>query len=260
MCKKKNILFIKNIIQDNKLDYLDKYFSVNITWINSIELIGKDYWYLNNMIKPYDIIIMGGGPQHIIGNYENVHPEIKNQIELVKIISHTDKLLIGICLGCQIIGKAFGYSIIQMNNLCKGFNYLDSNSIDYNLIQTKNDKYLSRFDWKLLAKSFSYHYDCVNINTCNNFNCKLRCVGYSKLNIPYIFSHSDANIYGFQFHPEITIGRIKNVLDNNNDTLDDNDTLDKKVTNNIFKEQIKSDLDKFNSDICMHFFDVFINS
>lgn len=257
MQKKKNILFIKNIIQDNKLDYLDKYFNVEITWIDSNELVGKDHEYLNNMIKPYDIIIIGGGPQHIIGNYENFHPEIKNQIELVKIISNTDKLLIGICLGCQIIGKAFGYSIVQMNNLCVGFNYLELNSIDYDQIQIKNDKYLGKLDWKLLAKSFCYHYDCVNINTCDNLNFKLRCVGYSKLNIPYIFTHSDANIYGFQFHPEVTIGCIKNVLDN--DALNEKD-LDKNITDNNFNDQINSDLDKFIPDIYLHFFDVFINS
>jgi len=172
-----------------------------------------------------------------------------------------------------------------MNILCVGFNYLDSNSIDYDQIQTKNDKYLGKLDWKLLAKSFSYHYVCVNISTYDNLNCKLRCLGYSKLNIPYIFTYSDTNIYGLKFHPEIiaikqffwnkkivfciggcetnfwifpeilfydyTNGCIKNVLDN--------DALDKKVTNDIFKEQIKLDLDKFNSDIYMHFFDVFIN-
>jgi anthranilate/para-aminobenzoate synthase component II len=215
--EKKNILFIKNINLDNGnkyLDYFHKYFNINLTWINSTDLIDKDYQYLNELITLYDIIIIGGGPQHIIGNYMDLHPELNNQIILVKLISKTNKLLIGICLGCQIIGKAFGYEIIQMNKLCMGFNYLESNSINYNFVKTKNDKYLSKLDFNLLSKSFSYHYDCVKIDTdnLNNLDNELKCIGYSKLNIPYIFAHSQANIYGFQFHPEVTIECISDTL------------------------------------------------
>lgn len=244
--EKKNILFIKNINLDNGnkyLDYFHKYFNINLTWINSTDLIDKDYQYLNELITLYDIIIIGGGPQHIIGNYMDLHPEINNQIILVKLISKTNKLLIGICLGCQIIGKAFGYEIIQMNKLCMGFNYLESNSINYNFVKTKNDKYLSKLDFNLLSKSFSYHYDCVKIDTnLNILDNELKCIGYSKLNIPYIFAHSQANIYGFQFHPEVTIECISDIL-------------------YIYPDQkIESDLRKFNYDIYLHFFDIFINT
>jgi peptidase E len=64
--EKKNILFIKNINLDNRnkyLDYFHKYFNINLTWINSTDLIDKDYKYLNELITLYDIIIIGGGPR-----------------------------------------------------------------------------------------------------------------------------------------------------------------------------------------------------
>ena len=243
---KKNILFIKNIYlgsNDKYLDYLDKYFNINLTWMNSTDLIDKDYLYLCQLTESYDIIILGGGPQHIIGNFMIAHPEINNQIELIKIISKTNKLLIGICLGCQIIGKAFGFEIIKMNKLCVGFNYLEPNSIDSHFITIKNDKYLSKLNYNLLSRSFSNHYDCIKICTDNpNLDNKLKCIGYSKLNIPYIFTHSEANIYGFQFHPEVTIECIPNTL------------------NKYPNEQFELDGNKNISDIYLHFFDIFINS
>lgn len=243
---RKKILFIKNNYLGKKLDYLDKYFNIELIYLNSNYLIDKDYSYLKNLIDTFDIIIIGGGPQHLIGNYLDIYPEIKNQIELIKLISKTTKLLIGICLGCQIIGKTFGLEINQMDKLCMGFNYLDTNSIDYNYINYKNDKYLSKIDYNILAKSFSYHYDCINFNNCNNCNnfnnTELKCIGYSKLNVPYIITHTNANIYGFQFHPEVTNDCILHVLNSYSDI------------------SIKSQQTEDNSDIYLHFFEIFINS
>lgn len=237
---KKKILYIKNNYTGQNLDYLDKFFNVELTCLNSNYLIDKDYFYLNNLIESFDIIIIGGGPQHLIGNYLDDYPEIKNQIELVKIISKTNKLLIGICLGCQIIGKTFGLEINKMDKLCLGYNYLDTNSIDYIYISKNNDKYLSRMDFNLLSKSFSYHYDCINFT--NNQNSELFCIGYSNFGIPYIIKHSSSNIYGFQFHPEATNDCILNLF---------------KLYPNI---SIKPDSNINNSDIYLHFFQIFINS
>ena len=257
MMLKKNILFIKNNTCGNKLDYLEKYFNINLTWLDSVDLINKDLSYLKKIVDQYDIFIIGGGPQHILGNYNESHPEINHQLKLVQMISNTNKLLIGICLGCQIIAKAFCFEIIPMDKLCIGFNYLDTNSIDFDFINLKNDKYLCKLDFDLLSNSFSYHYDCVsicdcfennktNINNCadnyTNTKNKLKCIGYSKLNVPYIFTHLEANIYGFQFHPEITSDCICNIADKHHDIN--------------FDYPIK----KLDHDIYLHFFNIFINT
>lgn len=245
---KKNILYIKNNYLNENLsknfDKLEKCFNVNFTWINSTSLINKNDNDLNNYIESYDIIILGGGPQHIIETCLDSYPEITNQIQLVKMISKTNKLLIGICLGCQIIGKAFGFNIIKMDTLCLGFDYLKSDSIDYDFIKKKKDKYLLKLDFNLLSNSFSHHYDCIDINSINynNNNNELICIGYSKLDIPYILTHSKANIYGFQFHPELDIECIIKIL------------------NNYPRDSKKINLEKFNPEVFFHFFDIFINS
>lgn len=249
---KKNVLYIKNNYQSKNLNNLDNFFDINFSWINSSDLIGKDNYYLKELVNKYDIIIIGGGPQHITSNYFNTdtYPEIINQIELVKLVVGSNKMLVGICLGCQIIGKTFGYNIIQMNKLCVGFNYLDTNSIDYNLIKSIDDKFLSKLDFELLSKSFSFHYDCVCmdfINLSDKLNQELYCIGKSILNIPYIIKHSKSNIYGFQSHPEVTIECITNVLKY------------LQIQKNISDVDIPN-INKFNSEIYFHFFDIFINS
>lgn len=267
---KKNILHIKNNYQNkknsnNNLNYLNNFFDVNLICIKSYELIDKDIKFLESIINDYDIIILGGGPQHIIGNYLESHPEISNQIELVKLFSklnNSDKILIGICLGCQIIGKTFGHNIIKMNELCLGFDYLDTNTINMDLIKYKNDKFLSKFNFELLSKSFSYHYDCVSLYLASSNQelskkSELLCIGYSKLNIPYIFTHSKANIYGFQFHPEITIDCVYDIINSLEIDIINSPEINMIDITNI--QDIKSNINDFNLISYLHFFEIFIN-
>ena len=253
----KNILYIKNYINSKDIDYLNELFNVNTFSINSNKLIGLNKDDLDELINNYDIIIIGGGPQHIITTEIFKYPEIPNQIELIRIISNTNKLLIGICLGCQIIGKAFGLEVIQMDKLCAGFDNLDSSTLNTQYIKVSLDKYLSKLDYDLLSKSFNFHNDCVQflipntelINICN-----------SKNNIPYIIAHTKANIYGFQFHPEADIDCVKNMLEKYDNDLTKNiietnqDQLNLKslINSQVFPE-------KSISIICLHFFNVFIN-
>lgn len=155
---KKNILYIKNFPSSENLENLKNIFDINIRCIESTELIILTIDDLKKLIEPYDIIILGGGNQHLTHNsLDKNFPEIINQIEIVKLMKlYENKLLIGICLGCQIIGLSFGLEIIKMNIVSVGYNYLDVNSIDYDYIN-KYDKYLNKMDFKLLSNSFSFH-------------------------------------------------------------------------------------------------------
>jgi anthranilate/para-aminobenzoate synthase component II len=218
----KKILYIKNFSKGNNLECVKKFKSANIKCMESIELITYDTKQLIKLIDKYDIIILGGGKQHLTSN--NIltdYPEISNQIELVKLISSkynsSNKILIGICLGCQIIALSYGLSIIPMNKLVIGFNYMDLNTINNKYILNSNDKYLTNLDYNLLSQSFSFHYDCIDvsnlINSINSDNVdKLVIVAKSIDNVPYIITNTNSNIYGFQFHPEICSSSISNVV------------------------------------------------
>lgn len=223
--KKKNILYIKNFEKGKNLTHIYSFIpkeSINIKNILSTELIDLDSFHLNELIKPYDIIILGGGKQHLTTNDHKIkYPEILNQIEIVKLISTNyieSKILIGICLGCQIIALSYGHEIKSMNKFMIGFDYLDINTINYDYINHSNDKFLNKIDFNLLSKSFSFHYDYMNFNNFNNMfdinkSDNLIIIGKSIDNIPYIITNTNQNIYGFQFHPEICTESIYRIID-----------------------------------------------
>lgn len=250
----------------SNLDYLEKYFNTEIICINSNNLIEFDKCKLANLIEPFDIIILGGGPQHLTESYEKLHPEILNQIELVKIITNSydynNKILLGICLGCQIIGLAFGHNIMRMNKINLGFGFINVHSVNYSFCV--KDKYLKKINWNIISKAFSHHNDYIDWNDMEQKNYseqdKLLCLASSINNVPYIVANTNSNtnsnlnsnVYGFQFHPEITFECVKGfeyVFENNND-----------FNYSIKGLDILDDFKQNDLEICLHFFDVFINS
>lgn len=261
---KKKILYIKNYVHSSNLNYLKKNFDISLNRINSVALVGFNDIGLKKLIDLHDIIIIGGGPQHLIGDFASTHPEIPAQIKLVKIFDqivknypeYKSKVLLGLCLGCQIIGLAFGYNIVKMNKLCLGFNYIDESTINFNHISSSQDKYLNKINWDVISKAFSNHNDCVDWNEFEYKNeneneliqnnlTNLVCVAKSKSNIPYILANSNSSIYGFQSHPEITFDCVKNI-----------DMT--KCDCNYKLEKIEM-FEKISCDIHTHFFDIFIN-
>jgi anthranilate/para-aminobenzoate synthase component II len=158
--------------------------------------------------------------------------------------------LIGICLGCQIIGLSFGLSVFSSKKIIIGFDYLDTNTIDYNFINNSNVKYLNKLDFNLLSESFSFHYDYVNFLDDNKLcDDKLNLIVQSTEGHPYLLTNNNLNIYGFQFHPEISLNSI---LDITNLFPD----INKSNLEYLINDLKKSELEK----IYKHFFDIFVNN
>ncbi len=244
----KKILYIKNFSYDKCLNYLDNLNSVNS--ISSIELIDYNFEKIKKLVEMYEIIILGGGNQHLtLDNFLITYPEIKNQIEIVKLVSiQKNKLLIGICLGCQIIAYSFGFKIIKAPELIFGFDLLDTNTINFDHIVKNNDQCLNKLDFDLISKSFSFHYDYIDFTSktiqIEQINQdELILIAYSLNKHPYIIANKNSNIYGFQFHPEITFDSIINIIDlfNLSNEFDVNSTscnskqfIFKKIFNHFF--------------------------
>ena len=261
--KIKNILYIKNFDKGKNLDYLESQPNIEIKFIESKVLIGYSLNQLKKTIEPFDIIVLGGGPQHLTtNNFLVTHPEIINQIEIVKLVSTEytkTKILLGICLGCQIIAFSFGLKIVPAKKLVIGFDYLDITSIYKDYIYKSNDKYLSKLDFNLLSKSFSFHYDCIEFDHDELENISIEednlvLIGVSFEKYPYIITNTNSNIYGFQIHPEICIETMFHALNTlENIIINDNIETEKFFSTNILKT---IDLEK----IYKHFFHVFFNT
>ena len=190
--------------------------------IYSTDVENKDDNYVNNLIEPYDLIIIGGGTQHLTENKIGNYKEVLFLNKIIEFCEKKNKLLIGICLGCQLIAHYYGHSIKELEHEQIGYNYLNTEAL--NTEEIEKDNFLSLIDYEKLKGAFSFHNDYIKFDE-NKENNELVIIGTSINNLPYIIKHKNKSIYGFQQHPEHTqetLGRIINIfqIDENNNILD----------------------------------------
>lgn len=190
-----NILIIKNGYCNTYIDkIIYKIVDSDITIIKSFD---KNIDYTKeSYIKKWDYIIILGGYQSIV-NIER-YPYLYKIIELIQIATSLNIKILGICLGCQLIAKAFGYKIKHMNK----------NEIGYHskIILTEdglNDKVFNKCN--NIDNILSFHKDMIDIESGSG----LKVLGRYKT-IPYIVKIKSA--YGVQFHPEVNLKILRKYL------------------------------------------------
>lgn len=190
-----NILIIKNGYCDTYIDkIINKIVKANILIIKSFDK--KINYIQESFIKKWDFIIILGGYQSIVDI--DKYPYLHNIIKLIKIAISFDIKILGICLGCQLIAKAFDYNIIRMNK----------NEIGYHsMIKLTEEGLLDKVfsNCNNLNNILSFHTDMIDINS----NKGIKVLGTYK-SIPYIIKIKSA--YGIQFHPEVNLCILKNYL------------------------------------------------
>lgn len=154
------------IIQNGNLDtqitkYLDEDFQIIKTVEMDLSKIDLDL---------YSIIIILGGHQSL--NKLEMYPHLENVITLIKKCESINKPVLGICLGCQLIGYALGCDIETSEQIHMDY---DTKILTFNNI-------------------FRCHYDHVipndSIEIIDTFE-----------SMPYLFRHN--KLYGIQCHPDI---------------------------------------------------------
>lgn len=119
----------------------------------------------------FDLVVLSGGPHH-------VSEDFKKEIELIK----SNKPIIGICFGCELVAVAFGGEVSELPKEQKGVYEIEL--IDERLggpkkikVYEGHKKFISRVpsEFEVLAQSE---------------------------NGPEIIKHRTLPIWGLQFHPE----------------------------------------------------------
>ena len=148
--------------------------------------------------KKYNKIVISPGP----GNPNNAG----NCLKIVKALYKKTPIL-GVCLGHQIIGQAFGSKIIQAKKLMHG---------KTSIIKSERIGILRNLPSKFIATR--YHSLIIERKTLSN---ELEITAQTKDGIIMGIKHKKYNIHGVQFHPEsiktiIGIKILKNFINYKN--------------------------------------------
>lgn len=148
-------------------------------------------------------LVISGGPQYV--TELNSFPELHLELTLIHIAANAGKLILGICLGFQLINHAFGNRVVRLPEPRIGCGYFDPATVD-----TVGDYRLQQIDFSLFSAAFSFHSDGVEINESPD----LITVAQSRCDPPLIYAvrHRSLPIYGFQIHPEATADGIQECI------------------------------------------------
>jgi len=122
-------------------------------------------------------IILSGGKEKLDLNLFN---------EEKKLIENSEKPILGICFGYQLIAKIFGGKPVKMDSEKRGY-------FGVNLI--KKDVLFDGLKEKINVYFF-------NLYSMKNFREKLDVLGKSEFG-DEIIKHRGKKLYGVQFHPEV---------------------------------------------------------
>ena len=163
----------------------------------NVEVIRNDKINSKSILKKkYSKIVISPGP----GNPN----QAGNCLKIVKDL-HKKIPILGVCLGHQIIGQAFGGKIIRAKNLMHG----KTSKIKHN----KKD----------LLKNIKNNFEATRYHSLvvdrKNFPKNLIITAETKNKTIMGLMHKDYDLHGFQFHPEsintkIGIKLIKNFITN----------------------------------------------
>ena len=152
-------------------------------------LIKKEQFSIK-IARNFDLIVFSGGSGIGVYSVKNHKEEYKTEIDFIK---NTDKKVIGICLGCEIIAVAFDCSLKKLKLPEKGITKIKmSKGLFDTLFDTKKEI--------LVYESHRFAIDKVSED--------IEILATSDDGIE-IFKHKNKPIYGLQFHPEIFINKTQ---------------------------------------------------
>ena len=157
-------------------------------------------------LNKYDGLIWGGSSLNIYNNTE----EIKRQISFMRECQNKIKKILAICWGMQVAVKAVGGEVKKSSS---GFHIGIANDIEINEQGLIHPLYKSK---KKLFNSPAFNFDEVVTLPENAV-----CLASNKINkIQSIYmkkNHSE--IWGLQYHPEITYGKMIKLINFRKDRL-----------------------------------------
>lgn len=143
----------------------------------------------------FDGLVVLGGPQHATDDH--IAPHFIPLMRLMRGFDKMGKPVAGICLGCQLLARAYGEKIKSLKSLEFGF-------VQHTLTEQGKLDPLSHTDF--LPPLMEFHEDTFDLPPgatllIKGRDCCNQCFKVGKAS------------YGFQFHLEVTIDQVKQWLE-----------------------------------------------
>ncbi len=157
----------------------------NVTTISRAELNA-------GLVKNYDLLIMSGSSDNAVAKNPLIY---ETEINIIK---NSDKPIIGICMGFEVIAYSFGATLKELP-------FKESGLVE--IVAITNDKIFAKY--KMFKVAENHRWVVTKIAE------PLKELAISKDGIEVI-KHTSKPIYGFQFHPEIVtpVNTGRDIFDN----------------------------------------------
>lgn len=145
------------------------------------------------LIEEFDFLIILGGS---MGTYEeNEYPWLSAEKEFIRLAINTDKIVLGICLGAQLIANALRKKVFPSNVTEIGWMPITVKNLKNKVLSTREKTFFV----------FQWHSDTFELPE------KATRLASSELCINQAF-HFNQKVIGLQFHLEITIDSIQQMI------------------------------------------------
>lgn len=187
------------------------------------------------------LIILGG---HMNAHEDDKYPHLKQVVDLIHQFHAKNKPIMGVCLGAQLVARAFGSQVSPHSRPELGFSPLEV------VVESATEPWLQNCPKNLHI--MQWHFDTFELPEqatllMTNDICKHQAYRIG------------TNIYGFQFHLEVTPGIILDWLAAKSDWIDTHyPSLDQQI-----QEQITIHTESaatFAGQVAKHWLTVFPNS
>lgn len=173
-------LIIDNYLPNSsQLEYL--YDIVKDITVHTVEV--KEYSAISSGedFKLFDAIVLSGS-QHKLAESE-IFEAYASEVDFLR---RTEKPVLGICFGHQLISMAFGENVISTGKMLKGY-YMIRKIRDDELFDGLGEKFLVMESHEEIIQNVPYNF----VNLADSPNCAIEAI-----------KHQVLPMYGVQFHPE----------------------------------------------------------
>jgi len=152
----------------------------NIT-VHTVEI--KDYSSIHagEDFKLHDVIILSGSQRKLAE--PGILDTYRNEVDFIR---STQKPLLGICFGHQLLAMAFGAEIMNMGAKVEGY-YMIQRLSDNEIFEGLGERFLVCESHEEMVVDVPFDFELLG----NSLQCPIE-----------VMKHSSLPIYGVQFHPE----------------------------------------------------------